>query len=129
MHPIVDVAELKSPNAVKVTVAKNNNAMYFSRSIIPHHRDEWEALLTHHTTVPKGLKFYKHIGIYGYTKNFLLSYAKMEQTYLERLEKLEQLRVLENGYSIKMVETEYIPVGVDVEEDLQKVRKIISKLL
>ena len=129
MHPIVDVAELKSPNAVRVTVAKNNNALYFSRSIIPHHRDEWETLLTHHTTVPKGLKFYKHIGIYGYTKNFLLSYAKMEQTYLERLEKLEQLRVLENGHSIKMVETEYIPVGVDVEEDLQKVRKIISKHL
>jgi 3-deoxy-manno-octulosonate cytidylyltransferase (CMP-KDO synthetase) len=53
----------------------------------------------------------------------------MEQTYLERLEKLEQLRVLENGYSIKMVETSYLPVGVDVLEDLQKVRNLMEKVL
>jgi 3-deoxy-manno-octulosonate cytidylyltransferase (CMP-KDO synthetase) len=129
MHPIKEVLELRSPNAVKVTVDKNANALYFSRSIIPHHRDEWETLLNHHTTIPDGLKFYKHIGIYGYTKPFLLEYATMEQTYLERLEKLEQLRVLENGYSIKMVETSYLPVGVDVLEDLQKVRTLMEKVL
>ncbi len=126
MHKIKTTAELKSPNAVKVTVDKNSNALYFSRSIIPHHRDEWETLLNHHTTIPTALKFYKHIGIYGYKKEFLQEYSKMEQTYLEKLEKLEQLRVLENGYKIKMIETEYEPVGVDVQEDLEKVREIMK---
>jgi 3-deoxy-manno-octulosonate cytidylyltransferase (CMP-KDO synthetase) len=126
MHKIDTTEELKSPNAVKVTVDKKKNALYFSRSIIPHHRDNWESLLHHHVTIPKPLTFLKHIGIYGYTKEFLLEYSKMEQTYLEKLEKLEQLRVLENGYKIKMVETEYVPVGVDTQEDLEKVRAIFS---
>ena len=126
MHTIETTKELKSPNAVKVTVNNNNEALYFSRSIIPHHRDEWESLLKHHTTIPKPLKFFKHIGIYGYTKEFLTHYASMPQTYLEKLEKLEQLRVLENGYKIKMIETSYIPVGVDVQEDLEQVREIIK---
>ena len=71
MHTIKTTAELQSPNAVKVTVDKNSNALYFSRSIIPHHRDEWETLLNHHITIPSPLKFYKHIGIYGYKKSFL----------------------------------------------------------
>ena len=126
MHKLKSTTELKSPNAVKVTVDKNSNALYFSRSIIPHHRDNWEALLNHHETIPEPLKFFKHIGIYGYKKEFLLNYADMEQTYLEKLEKLEQLRVLENGYKIKMIETEYEPVGVDVQEDLEKVRELMQ---
>ena len=126
MHKIEMTDELKSPNVVKVTVDKNSNALYFSRSIIPHHRDEWETLLNHHTTIPTPLKFYKHIGIYGYKKEFLQEYATMEQTYLEKLEKLEQLRVLENGYKIKMVETKYEPVGVDTQEDLDRVREILK---
>ncbi len=125
MHKIKTTSELKSPNSVKVTVDKNLNALYFSRSIIPHHRDEWETLLTYHKEIPEALKFYKHIGIYGYKKEFLEKYANMEQTYLEKLEKLEQLRVLENGYKIKMIETEYEPVGVDMQEDLEKVREIM----
>lgn len=126
MHKIKTTSELKSPNSVKVTVDKNSNALYFSRSIIPHHRDNWEALLNHHKTIPEPLRFYKHIGIYGYKKEFLQKYSTMEQTYLEKLEKLEQLRVLENGYKITMIETEYEPVGVDVQEDLEKVRKIMK---
>ena len=125
MHKIKTTQELKSPNAVKVTVDKNSNALYFSRSIIPHHRDEWETLLNKHTEIPLALSFFKHIGIYGYTREFLAEYATMEQTYLEKLEKLEQLRVLENGYKIKMIETEYEPVGVDVESDLERVRSIM----
>jgi len=125
MHKIETTEELKSPNAVKVTVDKNSNALYFSRSIIPHHRDSWEALLHHHKYIPKPLKFFKHIGIYGYTKEFLLKYAQMEQTYLEKLEKLEQLRVLENGFTIKMIETEYVPIGVDVQSDLEQVRELM----
>ncbi len=126
MHKIATTTELKSPNAVKVTVDKDSNALYFSRSIIPHHRDNWEALLNHHKTIPEPLKFFKHIGIYGYKKEFLQKYSTMEQTYLEKLEKLEQLRVLENGYKIKMIETSYEPVGVDIQEDLEKVREIMK---
>ena len=126
MHKITKIEELKSPNAVKVTVDKNMNALYFSRSIIPYHRDNWDALLNHHEKIPEPLKFYKHIGIYGYTKSFLKQYAHMEQTYLEKLEKLEQLRVLENGYNISMIETEYIPICVDTQEDLEQVREIMQ---
>ena len=126
MHRIETTEELKSPNAVKVTVDNNSNALYFSRSIIPHHRDNWDALLHHHEIIPEPLKFFKHIGIYGYTKEFLLNYSKMEQTYLEKLEKLEQLRVLENGFKIKMIETEYVPVGVDVQSDLEQVRELMQ---
>jgi len=126
MHKIRTTEELKSPNAVKVTVDLRGNALYFSRSIIPHHRDNWEALLNHHQTVPEPLAFYKHIGIYGYQKAFLKQYASMPQTYLEKLEKLEQLRVLENGHDIKMIETGYEPVGVDTQEDLERVRKLIG---
>lgn len=126
MHRIKTAHELKSPHSVKVTVDTNSNALYFSRSIIPHHRDEWETLLNHHIDIPQTLHFYKHIGIYGYKKEFLQKYSNMQQTYLEKLEKLEQLRVLENGYKIKMLKTEYEPVGVDVQEDLEKVREIIK---
>ena len=117
MHKISKVEELKSPNVVKVTIDKNSNALYFSRSIIPHHRDEWETLLNHHIDIPVPLKFYRHLGIYGYTKDFLIKYSQMEQSYLERLEKLEQLRVLENGYKIKMIETNYNSIGIDTQED------------
>jgi len=120
IHKIKTVEDLKNPNVVKVTKDKGNNALYFSRSIIPHHRDEWESLLNHHTLIPEPLKFYRHLGIYGYTKDFLLTYSKMEQTYLERLEKLEQLRVLENGYKIKMIETNYNSIGIDTQEDYEK---------
>lgn len=126
MHKITTTQELKSPNSVKVTIDKNSNALYFSRSIIPHHRDDWETLLNHHHLIPEPLRFYKHIGIYGYKKEFLQKYASMEQTYLEKLEKLEQLRVLENGFNIQMIETDYEPVGVDIQEDLEKVREIMK---
>ena len=125
MNRIKKTEELKSPNVVKVTVDKNNHALYFSRSIIPHHRDEWETLLNHHENIPEPLKFYKHIGIYGYKKEFLINYSKMEQTYLERLEKLEQLRVLENGFKIKMIETEYESIGVDTIDNLNNINTIL----
>lgn len=120
MHRLHSVEELKNPNVVKVTVDKNYHALYFSRSIIPHHRDDWESLLHHHSTVPSALKFYRHLGIYGYRKEFLMHYTQMDSSYLERLEKLEQLRVLENGYKIKMVETSYESIGIDTLEDYQK---------
>jgi 3-deoxy-manno-octulosonate cytidylyltransferase (CMP-KDO synthetase) len=127
MHKLELVEELKNPNVVKVTVDKNFDALYFSRSIIPHHRDDWETLLEHHTTIPHPLKFYRHLGIYGYRREFLIKYSKMQPTYLERLEKLEQLRVLENGHRIKMVETEYQSIGIDTQEDYQKALEILNE--
>ena len=129
MHLIKKVKDLKNPNVVKVIVNKFNEAIYFSRSIIPHHRDEWEALLNHHDTIPKSLKFYRHLGIYGYTKEFLIKYSKMQMTYLERLEKLEQLRVIENGYKIKMIETDYNSIGIDTEDDYQNALRILNETL
>lgn len=126
MHKIKYVDELKNHNVVKVTVDKNSEALYFSRSIIPHNRDDWESLLCHHETIPEPLRFFRHLGIYGYTKKFLLEYSKMEPTYLERLEKLEQLRVLENGYKIKMIETEYNSIGIDTQEDYKKALELLK---
>ena len=126
MHQIKLVEDLKNSNIVKVTVDTQNDALYFSRSIIPHHRDEWDTLLNHHKTIPEPLKFYRHLGIYGYSKSFLLMYSKMEQSYLERLEKLEQLRVLENGYKIKMIKTNYNSIGIDTLEDYEKALEFLK---
>ncbi len=125
MHRIEKVEDLKNYNVVKVTSDNESNALYFSRSIIPHHRDEWESLLNHHTLIPSLLKFYRHLGIYSYSKSFLLKYSKMEQSYLERLEKLEQLRVLENGYKIKMLKTNYNSIGIDTMEDYKKALELL----
>jgi len=126
MHRITKVEELKNHNVVKVTVDNKNNALYFSRSIIPHHRDEWDNLLNHHEIIPEPLSFYRHLGIYGYTKEFLLTYSKMEQSYLERLEKLEQLRVLENGYKINMIETDYNSIGIDTMNDYHRALELLQ---
>lgn len=126
MHKIAKVDELKNHNVVKVTVDNSNNALYFSRSIIPHHRDEWDRLLKHHEVIPEVLIFYRHLGVYGYTKEFLLTYSKMEQGYLERLEKLEQLRVLENGYKIKMIETNYKSIGIDTMDDYYRALELLK---
>ncbi len=126
MHKITKISDLKSSNVVKVVVDRESYALYFSRAIIPHHRDAWEGLLTHHDTIPSALIFFRHLGIYGYTKAFLLEYAKMEQSYLERVERLEQLRVIENGHKIKMIETDYNSIGIDTEEDYQKALKLLD---
>ena len=122
MHKIKTIKELKNHNVVKVIINNNNEAIYFSRSIIPHHRDEWDTLINKHINIPEELNFYRHIGIYGYKKDFLIKYSNMEQTYLERLEKLEQLRVIENGYKIKMIETEEVSIGIDTIEDYENAK-------
>jgi len=126
MHKISKLDELKNHNVVKVAIDKNSYALYFSRSIIPYHRDEWVNLLNHHMVIPEGLKFYRHLGIYGYKKDFLLKYSHMEESYLEGVEKLEQLRVLENGYKIKMIESDYNSIGIDTEEDYKKALEILK---
>lgn len=126
IHKIEKIEDLKNTNVVKVTIDKDNNALYFSRSIIPHLRDEWNNLLNHHIVIPEPLVFYRHLGIYGYTKDFLIKFSNMEQSYLERVEKLEQLRVLENGYKIKMIKTEHNAVGIDTKEDYIKALEILK---
>jgi len=126
MHKIVETKELSNPNVVKVTVDKNANALYFSRSLIPFPRDDWESISSV-STVPDALHFYRHLGIYGYSKDFLLTYAQMSPSYLESVEKLEQLRVLENGYKIKMVETSYNSIGIDTQEDYEKALALLKK--
>ncbi len=104
-----------NPAAVKVVTDCQDNALYFSRYAIPYARNN-----------PVGLQHYKHIGVYAYRREFLLNYAKMPQTILERTESLEQLRVLENGYKIKVLLVDYNGVGVDTAEDLAAVRKILK---
>jgi len=114
-HRIDSMVEVENPNNVKVITDKNDYAIYFSRSPIPY---------------PRELdinNYYKHVGIYGYRRNFVIEYSKMEPTSLEISESLEQLRVLENGYKIKVLETPYKIVGVDTLEDLEKVREIIKE--
>ena len=110
-----DEAEIANPNNVKVVTDKQGYALYFSRSVLPYPRNA-------------GCPVYKHIGIYAYKRSFLLNYAKMESTPLERSESLEQLRALENGYRIKVVETKAKFVGVDTAEDLAKVNEIYRNM-
>ncbi|MBU0477102.1 3-deoxy-manno-octulosonate cytidylyltransferase [bacterium] len=125
MTKISDINELMSPDVVKVVVDKDNFALYFSRSPIPFSRDKWKNLNTKLILGTTDI-FYKHLGIYAYRKHFLLKYAKMPQTYLEKIEKLEQLRVLEHGYRIKMAETEFDSMSIDIPADLRKIREILS---
>ena len=117
---VEEKSELSNSNIVKIVLDKDNFALYFSRLPIPYLRDmSFENPLTQFT-------FYKHIGLYVYTKKFLLEFAKMKQSSLEIAEKLEQLRVLENGYRIKVVKTNYKSIPVDTLEDLEKVKQLIT---
>ncbi len=112
---IKDPGELGDPSVVKVVVDREDFALYFSRHSIPYVRDG--AAETVH---------YKHVGLYVYRRDFLLKFADMKPTPLERAEKLEQLRVLEHGYRIKVPTTEHDSIGVDRPEDLERVRKILA---
>ncbi|HEV3059897.1 MAG TPA: 3-deoxy-manno-octulosonate cytidylyltransferase [Vicinamibacterales bacterium] len=109
-------AELSNPNITKVVVDRGGFAMYFSRAPIPHLRD------------PRGgwPPMYRHIGLYAYRRSALLVLASLEPTPLERAESLEQLRALEHGIRIKAIETQYESFGVDTQEDLEQVRRLLS---
>lgn len=109
-----------SPNVVKVVTDWEGYALYFSRSPLPNFRDKWNDLKDEKFSSGK-LLCYKHIGLYVYRKDFLLQFSQMSPTYLELAEKLEQLRVLENGYRIKVVETSHESIGVDTPADLAAV--------
>lgn len=114
-YKIDTMEEIENPNYVKVITDKKGYALYFSRSVIPY---------------PRKLdiqNYYKHVGIYGYKRDFVVEYAKMKPTPLELSESLEQLRALENGYRIKVMETPYKIIGVDTQEELEKVREYIKE--
>jgi 3-deoxy-manno-octulosonate cytidylyltransferase (CMP-KDO synthetase) len=110
--------DLNNPNIVKVVIDKKGHALYFSRSMIPFNREGVEF---------KSLIFYKHLGIYGYHKSFLMNFPKLPKSFLEETEKLEQLRILEAGYKIRAVETDKETISVDTQEDLEKVKAVLKE--
>jgi 3-deoxy-manno-octulosonate cytidylyltransferase (CMP-KDO synthetase) len=109
---ITDASDFTNPNVVKVVVDAHDNALYFSRAPIPYQRDRGAA--------------FKHIGLYGYRRDFLLTFAALKQTPLERSESLEQLRALEHGFRIRAVETRFESIEVDTPEDLERVRRRLA---
>jgi 3-deoxy-manno-octulosonate cytidylyltransferase (CMP-KDO synthetase) len=117
---IEDPSEISNPNVVKVVTDREGNAIYFSRSPIPHTRDPRPSSST---------PYYKHVGLYVYRRDFLLAYSDLPIGPLERAERLEQLRALENGHSIRVVETDYESLGVDTPEDLERVAHLFEASL
>jgi 3-deoxy-manno-octulosonate cytidylyltransferase (CMP-KDO synthetase) len=117
---IEDPGEVHDPNVVKVVTDRFENAIYFSRSTIPYQRDKTAGGQDGHAV------HYKHVGLYVYRRDFLLRYPSLPVGPLEKAERLEQLRALENGHKIRVVETEYESIGVDTPEDLEKVTKLFE---
>ncbi len=114
MTKIDEINEVSNPNNVKVITDIFNNAIYFSRSVIPYQRNLIE-----------NQYYYKHIGVYAYKKETLLKFVKMPQSVLEKTESLEQLRLLENEIKIKMIETPYHSIGIDTQDDLEKANEYV----
>jgi 3-deoxy-manno-octulosonate cytidylyltransferase (CMP-KDO synthetase) len=117
---IEDPAELTNPSVVKVTFSDEGFALYFSRSPIPFVRGT-----TDYAQWLSQAPFFKHCGIYVFRREFLLKYSTMRETSLERAEKLEQLRILQNGHNIKVGITEYDSISVDTPEDVEKVLTVL----
>lgn len=114
MRHITDESEIINPNNVKVVVDQSGFALYFSRAVIPYPRDKGA-----------GVRYFQHIGIYAFRKKALLDFYKLPMQSLEASEKLEQLRYLEFGKKIKMVETDHVGIGIDTPEDLERARKLL----
>ncbi len=119
-HTIAHPNELFNPNVVKVVTDPKDRAIYFSRSPIPciKGKDMWNEGFHDYT-------FYRHIGLYSYRRDFLLTFTTLPHTPLEIVEGLEQLRALEHGYSIQVVETEFESIGVDTPEDLEYIKHVM----
>jgi 3-deoxy-manno-octulosonate cytidylyltransferase (CMP-KDO synthetase) len=113
--PIYEPSEMTNPNVVKVVTDRDGYALYFSRSPLPHRR-----------TPAAGILGYRHIGLYAYRREFLLTYARLAPTPLERAESLEQLRALEWGFRIRVAETPTAGVEVDTPEDLERARALAA---
>ena len=114
--PLDPALDLQNPNTVKVLVDQRGFALYFSRAPVPYRREAGEAFAA----------VLRHVGLYVYRRDFLLTFASLTRTPLERLESLEQLRALEHGYRIKVVETAYTSASVDTPEDLERVRRLAA---
>lgn len=115
MHSLNNWKDIEDPNQVKVVTDIHNNAMLFSRSVIPYPRDK-----------EKAQGYFKHIGIYAFRKDVLKAFAALPPSRMELIEKLENLRMLEHNISVRMVETPYAPVGIDTPEDLEKARMLFQ---
>ena len=129
-HPHVDVTTLKvrcapenihNPNAVKVVTALDGRALYFSRATIPYDRDAQTG-----GTAPRPELYWKHLGLYAYRRSALERFASLAPGGLEQAERLEQLRLLENGLALYVAETEFDTVGVDTEDDLRRVEQLLQ---
>ena len=108
----VELAEMQDPNRVKVVADRNGYALYFSRAPIPH---------------GAGDHYHLHLGMYGFQREFLREFARMPESRLETIERLEQLRVLEAGFKIRMIEAEYSSLSVDTAEDIIKIEEFLKK--
>jgi 3-deoxy-manno-octulosonate cytidylyltransferase (CMP-KDO synthetase) len=117
LKTLMSEEEYNNPNAVKVVTDQNGYALYFSRSLLPYPRNK-----------TADFKVYKHVGIYAYRRSFLLSYAAYEPTPLEQIEGLEQLRVLENGQRIKVLESKFQGIGIDTQEDLDAINALFTRM-
>jgi 3-deoxy-manno-octulosonate cytidylyltransferase (CMP-KDO synthetase) len=115
--PITDQSDADNPNVVKVVLDKNSDALYFSRSRIPFPRSHDGS----------AAPLYRHIGIYGFKRDFLLKFAMLERTKLEKCESLEQLRALEHGYKIRVIITESEFAGIDSPDDIARAEMILSQ--
>ncbi|MCC9070792.1 3-deoxy-manno-octulosonate cytidylyltransferase [Flavobacterium sp. F-65] len=115
MREIKDEAEINNPNNVKVVVDQSGFALYFSRSVIPYPRDK-----------DVGVRYFQHIGIYAFRKQALLDFYSLPMKSLEASEKLEQLRYLEFGKRIRMVETTHVGIGIDTPEDLERAKVLLN---
>ncbi|MCD4650197.1 MAG: 3-deoxy-manno-octulosonate cytidylyltransferase [Candidatus Cloacimonetes bacterium] len=118
MNHFSEVSEITNPNCVKVVCDCNNNALYFSRSVIPFNQDGSNVAT-----------YYRHIGVYAYRREALYNFVQLAPGKIEKLEKLEQLRLLENGIPIRMILTDYSGIGIDTREDLLKAEKLIQQSL
>ena len=114
VYPIREKSEITDPNVVKAVLDKKGFAIYFSRCPVPFNR------------LGGKVTYYKHLGIYGYKKDFLKAFSSMAQTPLEKAEQLEQLRVLENGFNIKAVIAKQDSFGVDVPSDIKKIERMVK---
>jgi 3-deoxy-manno-octulosonate cytidylyltransferase (CMP-KDO synthetase) len=115
MTEITNQADIENPNNVKVITDQKGFALYFSRSVIPFPRD-----------TEAGVRYMKHIGIYAFRKHALMDFYKLPMQKLEASEKLEQLRYLEYGKKIRMVETGHVGIGIDTPEDLEKAQRLLE---
>ncbi len=113
MREITSIEDIQNPNNVKVVTDQNGFALYFSRSVIPFARE-----------INVGVRYMQHIGIYAFRKQALLDFYSLPMKSLEASEKLEQLRYLEFGKKIKMIETTHVGIGIDTAEDLEKAKKM-----